>query len=356
MKNWKNNLINLKAYEAGEQVQGEDVIKLNANENPYSPSPAVKKALDKFEYDHLKKYPDMNNSFLNKAIAGYYGVQPESIFTANSSDEVLGMSFRAFFNSEHPILFPDITYSFYPVWSDFFNIKYDVVPLNKRLEINICDYNRQNGGIIIPNPNAPTGLELSLNKIDELVKNNQGSVVIIDEAYGDFGHTKAEKLIDKYENLLITKTTSKSRSLAGLRVGYAIGSKTLIDTLNTAMNSFNAYPLSTLSMALAKASFEDKSHFNETVSKIIATRDHITKELRKRGFILTDSKTNFLFITHNSINAFDLYKYLYNKKILVRYFNKKELEGYIRVSIGTDDQMNSFLKEVDNYMEEYHVI
>lgn len=349
MNNWENNLTNLTPYTAGEQMEGEEVIKLNANENPYPPSPAVKKVLKEFDSEQLKIYPKRGDNILDRAVSKYHNVGVENVFCGNSSDEVLAISYKAFFNSDKPILFPDITYSFYPVWCDFFGIEYKKIPLAEEFQINTKDYPEDNGGVIIPNPNAPTGIALSIDDIDNLLEKNQGSVVIIDEAYVDFGDDSAIGLINKYENLLVVRTTSKSRSLAGLRVGYAVGSSKLIQALNTAMNSFNAYPISTLSMEIAKASLEDEEYFVSTNEKIKATRSRTAKALRDMGFICTDSKTNFLFVTHKEIDAEELYRYLYDNKILVRFFGGDKLKDYLRISVGTNFEMDQFLDAVSKY-------
>ena len=356
MMTWKNNLTDLVPYKAGEQIEGEDVIKLNANENPYPPSPKIENALGEFDYQELKKYPALDSSFLDKTIAEYHGVQIRNVFSGNSSDEVLAMCFKAFFNSKSPILFPDITYSFYPVWCSFYDIDYDEIALGADFSINIDDYKRKNGGIIIPNPNAPTGIALSKDEVSVLVEKNKESVIIIDEAYVDFADFSAIELTRKYHNLLVVRTTSKSRSLAGLRVGYAIGSHELIQALHTAMHSFNAYPLSILSMKVAQASFFDRDYFLQTVNKIKSTRIRISSELENKGFKLTDSKANFIFMTHENIEAGKLYEYLYDRKILVRYFAKDKLNEYLRISIGTDKEMSILCSAIDEFMEENDVI
>ena len=357
MSDWKSNLTDLIPYEAGIQIKGDDIIKLNANENPYPPSPQTEKILKNFDPEDLKKYPTLGISFLDEAIADFHKVKNINVLSGNSSDEILAMCFRAFFNSEKPILFADITYSFYPVWCDFYNIPYEKIPVNKFFEINIKDYiSKNNGGIIIPNPNAPTGIEMSLDNIEELLSENQSSVVVIDEAYSDFGNVSAVELVNRYENLLVTKTMSKSRSLAGLRVGYAIGSRLLIDALRASMHSFNAYPLSSLSIKIAESSVKDNDYFLKTVNQIKKTREKTKQSLLQRGFEMTDSMANFLFITHNKIKASDLYKFLLERKILVRHFDKPKTENYLRVSVGTEYEMGKFLEVVDEYMEENNVI
>ncbi len=333
------------------------IIKLNANENPYGPSPQVGDVLHEFAYSDLNKYPPLSGSSLEKAIAEHYGVDEDNVLSGNSSDEVLAMCFRAFFNSDMPVLFPDITYSFYKVWCDFYGIPFEEIPLTSSLEIDVNDYiSRDNGGIVITNPNAPTGIDMGLNVIEELVSRNTASVVIIDEAYVDFADISSVELTKKYDNLLITRTLSKSRSLAGLRVGYAIGSIELINALTAAMHSFNAYPLSSVSIKMAAAAVKDVDYFQATVNKIKETRNNTARALSNMGFRLTDSKTNFLFMTHTRINAKDLYEYLLDKNILVRYFSKERIDGYIRVSVGTDEHMKIFIDSVKEYMVNKNVI
>jgi len=367
MKNWKDRITKLIPYEAGEQITGSDVIKLNANENPYPPSPKVYEALTDFDYGTLKNYPSLGKNSLEKAVADYHGLKPENVLCGNSSDEVLALSFRAFFGEDHkshdPVLFPDITYSFYPVWCEFYGISFKEIPLTESFEVNIDDYTdvpedtENAGGIIIPNPNAPTGIGLDYEKTEKLLAaENQSSVVIVDEAYADFGDFTALPFIRKYDNLLITKTLSKSRSLAGLRVGYALGSEELINALGAAMHSFNAYPLSRLAIDLAEASIRDEKYFNDTIRKIKKTRESTAVELKSRGFKLTDSQANFMFISHENINAEDLYRYLFDKRILVRHFTKARINNYLRVTVGTDEEMEKFLYVIDEYMEDRNVI
>ncbi len=357
MGNFRDNLTKLVPYEAGMQISGSDVIKLNANENPYPPSPEVGKVLRDYKYEDLNKYPSLGVSDLDKAIADHHGVDPVNVLSGNGSDEIFAMCYKAFFNSNSPIVFPDVTYSFYPVWCDFFDIPYEEIPVSASFEINVEDYiSRENGGIIIPNPNAPTGIELELDSIEKLASGNRSSVVIIDEAYSDFGQVSATQLIRKYDNLLITKTLSKARSLAGQRIGYAIGSEDLIKALGAAMYSFNGYPLSSISIAVGAASMRDDEYLNSTIRKIQQTKGKTKELLIKKGFELTESKTNFLFMTHKNISALDLCSYLLEKKILVRHFDQKRIDNHLRVSIGTDDEMKKFLDEVTEYMEDRDVI
>lgn len=352
MNDWKANLTKLVPYEAGEQVEGDDVIKLNSNENPYPPSPSVDRALKNFDYNTLNKYPALGSSKLDAAIAEHHGVGIQNVLSGNSSDEVLAICFRAFFNSKKPVFFPDITYSFYPVWCSYYNIPFKKIPLDDSFRISFRDYTlTENGGVIIPNPNAPTGIEMNLQEIEKLVSENTSSVVLIDEAYADFGEVSAIELTKKYPNLVVTKTMSKSRSLAGLRVGYAIGSQELITALKAAMHSFNAYPLSSVAIDAATASFQDDQYFKETTKRIVSTRENTKTALKKMGFELSDSKTNFLFISHSRIDAYELYKYLFDKRIIVRYFDKDRISDYLRVSIGTEKEMKKFLDAVGEFVE-----
>ena len=357
MSDWKDNLTKLVPYEAGEQLDGSDVIKLNANENPYPPSPEVEKILKDFNYEKLNKYPPLGTTVLDKAVTRHHGVGTENVICGNGSDEIFAMCYKAFFNSDKPVLFPDITYSFYPVWCSFFDIKFKTVSVSREFGIDVDDYiNAENGGIIIPNPNAPTGIELGMESIEKLVKRNTSSVVIIDEAYSDFGDASAVQLTKKYDNLLITKTMSKARSLAGQRVGYAVGSEELIKALGAAMYSFNGYPLSTISIMVAEASVRDQKYFYRTIDRIRDTREKTGDSLMKMGFRLTDSHTNFLFVTHEKIDASDLQKHLQKQKILVRHFDQDRIDDYLRVSVGTDEQMKKFLDEIRKYMEDKNVI
>ncbi|MDE6413235.1 MAG: aminotransferase class I/II-fold pyridoxal phosphate-dependent enzyme, partial [Eubacterium sp.] len=320
-KLWKKNLRDIEPYVPGEQSKEQNIVKINANENPYPPSPMVIEAIKNFDNSNLRFYPDANAYTFKKAVAEYYNVEIENVFLGNGSDDVIALAFQALFNSDKPIAYPDITYSFYPVWCRLFNIPYKTYPLNNDFRINAEDYKEENGGVVIPNPNAPTSLGEGQAFIEKIMEYNKDSVVIIDEAYVDFGGFSSVALTKKYENLLVTGTFSKSRSLAGMRIGYAIGSKELISVLEAVKNSYNSYTVNSISMAVGTAAINDKAYFNETVSKVIATRGRVTEELRSLGFTVLDSQTNFLFATNEKLNMKDYFEWLKTQKVFIRYFN-----------------------------------
>lgn len=347
---WMKNLRDIEPYVPGEQSREKNIVKINANENPYPPSPEAIKAINEFDCNRLRFYPDANALEFKKALAEFYGVSVENVFLGNGSDDVLALSFQAFFNSDKPIAYPDITYSFYPVWCRLFNIPYKNYPLDDNFRINPEDYMEQNGGVVIPNPNAPTSLGEGREFIERIMEYNKDSVVIIDEAYVDFGGYSSVELTKKYENLLITGTFSKSRSLAGMRIGYAIGSKTLISVLEAVKNSYNSYTLNSVSMAAGTAAIKDRAYFESTVSKVIATRQRVAEELRALGFTVLNSQTNFLFATHNAINIKDYFEWLKAQKVFIRYFNLPRINNYVRITIGTDDEMNVFLNKTKEYI------
>lgn len=348
---WKKNLRSIEPYVPGEQSKEKDIVKINANENPYPPSPKAIEAMRNFNAEKLRFYPNANATDLKQALADYYNVGIENVFLGNGSDDVIALAFQAFFNSDLPIVYPDITYSFYPVWCRLFNIPYKNYPLDDNFRINVEDYREKNGGVVIPNPNAPTSLCEDLDFIRTLLDYNQDSVVIIDEAYVDFGGASSIPLINKYENLLVTGTFSKSRSLAGMRIGFAIGSKALISVLEAVKNSYNSYTIDALSIAMGTASVLDDEYFKETCGKVIATRERVTVELRELGFKVLDSKANFIMATHNDYSMKDMFEYLKTKKVFIRYFSLPRIEKYVRISIGTDDEMNRFLDEVKNFIK-----
>lgn len=330
-------------YVPGEQPQSDDIIKLNANENPYPPAPGVQETLRTFDASRLALYPDANGRALKNALANRFGVKPTQVFLGNGSDDVLALAFQSFFCSEQPILYPDITYSFYPVWCDLFRIPYETVPLNENFCVNVRDYDKPNGGIVLPNPNAPTGRGVSLDFLEDLLQHNADCVVIIDEAYVDFGAQSAVPLLSKYENLLVVQTMSKSRSLAGLRIGYALGSETLIATLEAVKNSYNSYTMDALALAAGEAAVKDEAYFQETCRKVIATRERTAEELRALGFTVQTSLTNFLFVTHPAKKAPEIFEYLRQKKIFIRYFKLPRIDSYLRITIGTDEQMDRMI-------------
>ena len=352
MNDWKNNLRKIEPYVPGEQSKEKDIVKINANENPYPPSPEAVKALKEFNADSLRFYPPANAAPLKQAIADYYGVEIENVFLGNGSDDVIALSFQAFFNSEKPIVYPDITYSFYPVWCDLLNIPYKTYPLGSDFRINAEDYKEENGGVVFPNPNAPTSIGEGEEFIRKMLDYNRDCVVIVDEAYVDFGGKSSVPLTKEYENLLVTGTFSKSRSLAGMRIGFAIGSKALISVLEAVKNSYNSYTVDSLSIAMGIASIKDDEYFKSTISKIIATRSRVREELKALDFDVLDSQANFIFTTHEKYGAKDIFEYLKTKKVFVRYFNLPKISNYLRISIGTDGEMDIFLREIKNYIKE----
>lgn len=349
-REWTKNLRNIEPYVPGEQSKDKDIVKINANENPYPPSPKAVEALKSFDTNKLRFYPSANSTKLKEAIAKYYKVDVSNVFVGNGSDDVLAVAFQSFFNSEKPIVYPDLTYSFYPVWCSLFGIKYKNYPVGDDFRINPEDYKEKNGGVVIPNPNAPTSLGEGLDFVEKILNYNQDSVVIIDEAYVDFGGTSSIPLIDKYENLLVTGTFSKSRSLAGLRIGFAIGSKTLIDVMEAVKNSYNSYTVDSLSIEMGAASIEDDEYFKSTCKKVIKTRERVTLELEKLGFDVLDSQTNFIFATHNKHNMKSLFEYLKTQKVFIRYFSLPRIENYVRITIGTNEEMGIFLEKTKEFI------
>lgn len=349
-REWTKNLRNIEPYVPGEQSKDKDIVKINANENPYPPSPKAIEVLKSFDTNKLRFYPSANSTKLKEAIAKYYKVDVSNVFVGNGSDDVLAVAFQSFFNSEKPIVYPDLTYSFYPVWCSLFSIKYKNYPVGDDFRINPEDYKEKNGGVVIPNPNAPTSLGEGLDFVEKILNYNQDSVVIIDEAYVDFGGTSSIPLIDKYENLLVTGTFSKSRSLAGLRIGFAIGSKALIDVMEAVKNSYNSYTVDSLSIEMGAASIEDDEYFKSTCKKVIKTRERVTLELEKLGFDVLDSQTNFIFVTHNKHNMKSLFEYLKTQKVFIRYFSLPRIENYVRITIGTNEEMDIFLEKTKEFI------
>lgn len=341
MKAWEKNIRSVEPYTPGEQPKEQDVIKLNTNENPYPPSPKVLAA--EVQLEKLRLYPDDKAKDLVDAIAAYHNVNENQVFVGVGSDDVLAMSFLTFFNSDKPIFFPDITYSFYDVWADLYRIPYEAKALNEKFELIAEDYYTENGGVIFPNPNAPTGLAVDLSFVKDILEHNQDVVVIVDEAYIDFGGTSALSLIDDYENLLVVRTYSKSRSMAGLRIGYAIGNTKLIKALNDVKYSFNSYTLNYPSIVLGTESIKDDEYFKETIEKVVKTREWFEKELTRLGFTYPKSSSNFVFATHNTIPAKDIFEAAKKEKIYIRYFNKPRINNYLRISIGTDEEMQKLV-------------
>ena len=351
MGGWETYVRKVEPYVPGEQPKHK-VIKLNTNENPYPPSPKVQKIIDGFDAQQLRLYPDPEVSELIAAIAKNKGLDKEQVFVGVGSDDVLAMSFLTFFGSEQPILFPDITYSFYDVWAELFRIPYEQIPLQKDFRICVDDYKRKNGGIVIPNPNAPTGIAESLDAIEEIIAANPDSVVMIDEAYVDFGTKSAQELLKTYENLLVVQTFSKSRSLAGSRIGYAMGSKKLIAYLNDCKYSFNSYTMDRLTIQVGKASMEDEPYFTEQVRRIIDTREWANEQLKKLGFDFPDSKANFIFARHKQRAAEDIFAALKQRNIYVRYFKKPRIDNYLRITIGTKEEMEQLMNALQEILQE----
>lgn len=350
MGDWKKNLRVVDPYVPGEQPKQENMIKLNTNENPYPPAPGVEKVLKSMETGDFRLYPKPDARELVDALAKEYQVPAEQVFVGVGSDDVLGMAFLTCFNSDKPILFPDITYSFYPVWADLFKIPYERPVLDENFCIKKEDYFAENGGIVIANPNAPTSIAMPLADIEEIVAKNPDSVVIIDEAYVDFGGESALPLVDKYDNLLVVQTFSKSRSMAGMRIGFAIGCKELIDAMYAVRNSYNSYTMNMPSILCGVEAVEDREYFNKTRAAIMETREDVAKKLEALGFTVLPSSANFLFASHESVPAEELFLMLREKHIYVRYFKSPRINNYLRITIGTPEQMEVFLKEVESYL------
>ena len=347
---WESNVRKVVPYVPGEQPKIEGIIKLNTNENPYPPAPAVAERLPKIDAGLYRKYPDPTCSVLTDSLAEFYNVSPKQVFVGVGSDDVLAMAFLTFFNSDKPILFADVTYSFYDVWANVFKIPYETVPLKSDFSINPKDYMIPNGGVVIANPNAPTGLYLDTQGIEEIIKANLGNVVIVDEAYIDFGGESVLPLVDKYENLLVVRTFSKSRSMAGMRIGFAIGSEKLIKYLSDVKYSINSYTLNMASLELGALAVADRQYFETTCKKVIETRERSKTELKKLGFSFPDSYTNFIFAKYDGdMDRDTIASELRKRKIVVRCFNGDRVNDYMRISIGTDEEMDALfnaLKEI----------
>lgn len=340
---WSDLVKNLTPYTPGEQPKVDNLIKLNTNENPYAPSPLVLDAIAQANGERLKLYPDPNAQELKQAIADYYGLETNQIFVGNGSDEVLAHAFQGLLKHSKPLLFPDISYSFYPTYCRLYGIHPEMIPLESDFSINVDDYSRANGGIIFPNPNAPTGKLLPLQDIEKMLKKNTGSVVVVDEAYIDFGGETAISLVNQYDNLLVTQTFSKSRSLAGLRVGFAVGHPILIEGLERVKNSFNSYPLDLLAIKGAVAAMADNDYFKQTCQAIMTTRDTTILGLEILGFEVVPSAANFVFAKHPKQDAAKIFQALREHAIVVRYFDKPRINQHLRITIGTDAEMKSLL-------------
>ena len=356
-KFWSDKIKEIDPYTPGEQPKDKKYIKLNTNENPYPSSAKVIEKIKSMNLEDLKLYPDPDVTELRKVIAEYFSqkiderITKEQIFVGNGSDEVLALIFMTFFNKGDKVYYPDITYSFYPVYADLFDLKEIKVPLNKNFEIEIEKYFGLDGHIIITNPNAPTSIALKLEEIEKIAEKNPSQLVVVDEAYVDFGAESAVKLVNKYDNVLVVQTFSKSRSFAGMRLGYAIGSENTIEGLNRLKFSFNSYTIDRISIEAGIESFKDDEYFEKTNAKIIQTREKTVEKLKKLGFKVLNSSANFIFISHNKVFAGDLYKQLKENGVLVRYFAKDRIDNYLRVTIGTDEEMGIFIEKLEDLLE-----
>lgn len=351
VSDWEKNVRKADPYVPGEQPKEKNVIKLNTNENPYPPSPLVKAVADDFDYSRMRLYPDTNSEVLANELSAYYNVKPSQIFIGVGSDDVISMAFMTFFNSKKPVIFPDITYSFYDVWADIYRIPYKCAALKEDFTIDENDYYCENGGIIFPNPNAPTGVQESLDMIERIVKANPDVVVMIDEAYVDFGAKSCLPLIEKYDNLLVIQTFSKSRSMAGMRIGYAFGSEKLIKYMNDVKFSINSYTMNHITQICGAAAVKDKQYFLETTGKIVKTRENTKAELKRLGFIFPDSKSNFIFAMHPQFDAQLIFDELKKRRIFVRHWNKPRINQFLRISIGTPEEMKSLIAALEDIMK-----
>ncbi|MDD2060486.1 histidinol-phosphate transaminase [Pseudomonas sp. GD03860] len=342
-KFWSPFVKELVPYVPGEQPKLAKLVKLNTNENPYGPSPKALEAMRGELNDNLRLYPDPNSDLLKQAVADYYGVKGNQVFLGNGSDEVLAHIFHGLFQHGAPLLFPDISYSFYPVYCGLYGIPFEQVALDEQFQIRVEDYAKPNGGIIFPNPNAPTGCLLALDAIEQLLKTSPESVVVVDEAYIDFGGQTAISLVDRYDNLLVTQTLSKSRSLAGLRVGLAVGHPDLIEALERIKNSFNSYPLDRMAIVGAAAAFQDRAYFEDTCRKVIDSREALVGELAARGFEVLPSAANFIFARHPQHDAGELAAKLREQGVIVRHFKQARIAQFLRITIGTPEQNQALL-------------
>lgn len=349
---WEENVRKVVPYVAGEQPKKANVIKLNTNECPYPPAPGVRKLAENMDYDTLRLYPDTDSTILIEELAKYYGVKPEQVFVGVGSDDVLATAFVTFFDSGKPILFPDVTYSFYDVWADLYRIPYKKCPLKEDWHLNVEDYKQPNGGVIFPNPNAPTGLLEDLSTVEEILEANRDVVVIVDEAYVDFGGVSCLPLLEKYENLLVVQTFSKSRSMAGLRIGFCIGNEKIIKYLNDVKFSINSYTMNIPSQILGVEAVRDDAYFKATTQKIVNTRERVKKELAELGFTFPDSKTNFVFASHKSVPAKEIFEALRAQDIYVRFWNKERINNSLRITIGTDEEMDTLLAFLREFLKD----
>ena len=350
---WRKNLINITPYVAGEQPKSDDIIKLNANENAYPPSPKVREILDRAKPEDMRRYPSADAGPLREALAKRAGLSVDNVFVSNGSDDVLATAFRAFFNSDKPIVYPDITYSFYPVWCDLLKIPSRTVPVNEDFRIDAKSlYGEGNGGVVFANPNAPTSLAESREFVKDVLEHNKDCIVIVDQTYVDFADDGIDSLdlIKEYDNLLITHTFSKSRSMAGMRIGEAYGNAELIKYMLAVKDSYNSYPVNRLSIETGVASVQDEEYFQSTLRKVITTRENVSRQLKELGFDVPKSQTNFLFAKHPKYAAKDIFEFLREKGIYIRYFNKPRIDDRLRITIGTDDEMAQMISQIKAFM------
>ncbi|MGN0373950.1 MAG: histidinol-phosphate transaminase [Butyrivibrio sp.] len=343
MKEWENNIRKVTPYVPGEQPTDTDVIKLNTNENPYPPSSLVTETAAAMDMNPLRLYPDPGASKLVNALSAEHGVKSTQIFPGVGSDDVLSMIFLTFFNSGKPVLFPDITYSFYKVWADVYRIPYETPALDENFRIKAEDYYRENGGVVIANPNAPTSICENLDFIEDILNHNRDVIVVIDEAYVDFGGQSAIPLLEKYDNLIVVRTFSKSRSLAGLRVGYAVAGERIIQALNDVKYSINSYTLNRHAIELGTAAVLSREYYENITAKVVATRERTVEELNRLGFKCLPSSANFIFAKHGKKSAREIFSALKETGIYVRYFDAPRINEYLRITIGTDEDMNKVL-------------
>lgn len=346
MKTWEKNIRRVQPYIPGEQPNIPNMIKLNTNENPYPPAPGVLQAMKELQLDKLRLYPEPTCKILVDAIADTYQLEKDQVFVGVGSDDVLATAFMTFFNSEKPILFPDITYSFYDVWAELLHIPFERPALEDNFKIKKEDYYKENGGIVIANPNAPTSVCENLEFVRDILQHNQESIVILDEAYIDFGGTSSVELLKEFDNLLVVQTFSKSRSMAGMRIGYAMGNPNLIKAINDVKYSINSYTMNQPALYYGVEAVRDKLYFEECISKVVTTRERAMIELRKLGFSFPESKTNFIFATHESVTAQDLFTALKKENIFVRHFNKPRIDNYLRITVGTDEEMDMLIQSL----------
>lgn len=352
-KFWSTMAKRAEPYIPGEQIDKPNILKLNTNENPYPPSPKVTEAIAAAVGSDLRRYPSPTMDSLRTAIADMHDLKSENVFIGNGSDEVLAFSFMAFFEPGKRVRFPDISYSFYPVYAKVFDIDYELIALRDDFTIDVEGLFESEGGLIFPNPNAPTSIYLPLDEIERVLVANPDRIVIVDEAYVDFAPASAVSLVEKYDNLLVIQTMSKSRALAGLRVGFAIGHPGLIQALIRMKDSFNSYPIDRLALAGAEAAIKDVTYFNDSTEKIVATRRNTVERLEELGFDVIPSATNFVFATHADYDAEKIYEALRAKDILIRYFNQERISDYLRISIGTDDEMTRFFEALNTIIKNY---